>query len=84
MTNSTYTEYPFTANGVNFISRVYSHSDMSARIASLPAGIFAQLNQEAVTELIGDASLLTHDELLAELEKVNDGGTHAFILLGDN
>ena len=84
MTTSTYIDYPFTANGVNFISRVYSHSDMSARIASLPAGIFAQLNQDAVRDLLGDPSLLTHDELVEELERVNAGGSHAFIMLGDN
>jgi len=81
MTNSTYTDYPFTANGVNFISRVYTHSEMAERIANLPAGIFAQLNQEAVADIIGDPSLLTTSELLEELERVNEGGSHAFILL---
>ena len=81
MTNSTYTDYPFTANGVNFISRVYSHSEFSAKIASLPAGVFAQLNQEAVSDLIGDPSLLTTAELLKELDSVNEGGSHSFILL---
>ena len=81
MTNSTYIDYPFTANGVNFISRVYSHSDMAERIANLPAGVFAQLNQEAVRDIIGDPSLLTTSELVKELERVNDGGSHAFILL---
>jgi len=79
MTN--YTDYPFTANGVNFISRVYTHSEMAERIANLPAGVFAQLNQEAVADIIGDPSLLTTAELLEELERVNDGGSHAFILL---
>ena len=84
MTNTTYTDFPFTVNGVNFISRIYSHSEMLAQIKALPAGVFAQLNQDAVREIIGDPSLLTHDELLDELDRVNDGGSHAFILLGDN
>ena len=84
MTTTTYIDYPFTANGVNFISRVYSHSDLSAKIASLPEGVFAQLNQEAVRDIIGDPSLLTTAELLEELERVNEGGSHAFILLGAN
>ena len=83
MTNATYTDYPFTANGVNFISRVFSHSDLSAKIASLPAGVFAQLNQEAVRDIIGDASLLTTNELVSELERINEGGSHAFILLDE-
>ena len=82
--NTTYIDYPFTANGVNFISRVYSHSDMSARISSLPEGVFAKLNEEAVRDLIGDPSLLSTPELLRELTAINAGGSHAFIMLGDN
>jgi len=82
--NSEYIDYPFTSNGVNFISRVYSHSAMAQQIANLPAGIFEKLNQDAVSEIIGDASLLSTAELLDELARVNEGGTHAFILLGAN
>jgi hypothetical protein len=84
MTNTTYTDFPFTVNGVNFISRVFSHSEFLSRINSLPAGVFAQLNQDAVRDIIGDPSLLSTAELLSELERVNEGGSHAFILLGAN
>jgi len=84
MTNATYTDYPFTVKGINFISRVYSHSELLSTIQSLPAGVFAQLNSDAVSEIIGDPSLLSTAELLTELERVNDGGSHAFILLGAN
>ena len=84
MTNATYTDYPFTVKGINFISRVYSHSEFAERIASLPKGVFAEINQDAVSEIIGDPSLLSTAELLSELERVNDGGSHAFILLGAN
>ena len=84
MTNRTYTDYPFTTNGVNFISRIYSDSPNISAISRLPEGVFTQMNIEAVTELIGDASLLTTAELLEELERVNEGGTHSFILLGAN
>ena len=80
---TTYTDYPFTANGVNFISRIYSNSPNVESIASLPEGLFAQLNIDAVTELLGDASLFTRDELLEELGRVNEGGTHSFILLDE-
>jgi hypothetical protein len=84
MTTTTYTDFPFTVNGVNFISRVYSHSELLSRILSLPEGVFAQLNQEAVSEIVGDPSLLTLAELQDELNRVNEGGSHAFILLGEN
>ena len=80
---TTYTDYPFTANGVNFVSRVYSNSPFASRIASLPKTVFSDMNIQAVTEIIGDASLLTRDELLAELDRVNEGGSHAFILLDE-
>jgi len=84
MTTLTYTDYPFAVNGINFISRVYTHSEFFAKIASLPEGVFAQLNQEAVRDIIGDPSLLTTAELLNELSHLNNGGSHAFIMLGDN
>ena len=84
MTNTTYTDFPFTVNGVNFISRVYSHSEFLKQILSLPEGVFAQLNSDAVTEIIGDPSLFSTPELLQELSRVNAGGSHAFILLGEN
>jgi hypothetical protein len=84
MTNATYTDFPFTVNGVNFVSRVYSHSEFLKTILNLPNGVFAEMNQDAVKEIIGDPSLLNRDELLNELDRVNKGGTHAFILLGEN
>jgi hypothetical protein len=84
MTNATYTDYPFTSNGVNFISRIYSVSDMAKTIASMPRVIFEDMNRDAVENLIGDVSLLTIEEVEDELNRVNAGGTHSFILLGEN
>jgi hypothetical protein len=78
-----YKDYPFTVNGVKFISRINANSPFAGTLAKLPTHVVTQLNIDAVTELVGDASLLTHDELLEELERVNDGGTHAFILLDE-
>jgi hypothetical protein len=83
MTTTNYTDYPFTAQGVKFISRVYNNAPLANKIASLPAEVFAQLNIDAVTEIIGDASLLTHTELVNELKRVNEGGSTAFILLDE-
>ena len=82
--NSEYTDYPFTSNGVNFISRVFNNSPMAKQIALLPAGVFIKLNADAINDLIGNASLMTKYELEQELERINHGGTHAFILLGEN
>jgi hypothetical protein len=84
MTNTNYTDYPFTANGINFISRISNTSPFVGMLKNVPAEEFTQMNIQAVTELIGDASLLTTAELLAELERVNEGSTHSWILLGAN
>ena len=78
-----YKDYPFTVNGVKFISRINANAPFAGTLAKMPAQVVADLNIQAVTELVGDASLLTRDELLAELEHINDGGTHAFILLDE-
>jgi len=82
MTN--YKDYPFTSNGVNFISRIDADSPFAGALAKLPTQVVTDMNIQAVQEIIGDASKFTTAELLEELERVNDGGTHAFILLGAN
>jgi hypothetical protein len=80
----TYTDYPFTADGINFVSRIADHSPFLGVIRNLPAQEFIALNISAVTELLGRPSLMTQEEILEELERVNDGATHSWILLGDN
>ena len=81
--NTNYKDYPFTANGVDFISRIDANSPFAGALAKLPTQVVKDMNIQAVSEMIGDVSLFTRDELLSELERVNDGGTHAFILLAD-
>lgn len=80
---TTYTDYPFTVNGVNFISRIYSNYPQLKTIQRLPKDEFIKMNVDAITQLIGDASLFTRDELLNELARINEGGTTAFILLDE-
>lgn len=80
---TTYTDYKFTANGVNFVSRIYSHSPFAGTLSKMHPVVIADMNIQAVTEMIGDASLFTHEELLEELARVNEGATHAYILLDE-
>ena len=82
MTN--YTDYPFTSNGVNFISRINHDSPFARQLASMPRKIVDEINIDAITQMIGDVSLLTIEEVEDELKRVNEGATHAFILLGEN
>ena len=84
MTTQTYTDYPFSVDGVNFISRIHSHSQFLSSVQNLPAGLFEKLNIEALQELMGSPKLLTIEEIQDELDRINEGGSHAFILLGEN
>lgn len=84
MTNTEYKDFPFTANGINFVSRVYLHSPFLPQIEQLPAGVFSQMNIQAVNDLLSVGKSYTIEEIQAELDRVNAGGSHAFILLGDN
>ena len=84
MTTQTYTDFPFIVDGVNFISRIYSHSQFLSSVQNLPAGVFEALNVQAVQELMGSPKLLTIEEVQDELDRLNEGGSHAFILLGEN
>jgi hypothetical protein len=81
---TTYTDYPFTANGINFVSRIADHSPFVGMLKNVPAPVFTQMNIEAVRDLIGDASLMTLDEIQDELDRVNEGASHSWILLGEN
>jgi hypothetical protein len=83
MTNTTYTDFPFTAQGINFISRIHADSPFLNQIQKLPAGVFEQMNIQAVSDLM-NLQTFTLDEIKAELNRVNEGGSHAFILLGEN
>ena len=83
MTSTTYTDFPFTAQGINFISRIHADSPFLNQIQSLPAGVFEQMNIQAVSDLM-NLQTFTLDEIQAELDRVNEGGSHAFILLGEN
>jgi hypothetical protein len=79
-----YKDFPFTANGVNFISRLYSHSPFLPVVERMPAGVFDSMNINAVSEILTIGKTFTLLEIEAELKRVNENATHAFLLLGDN
>lgn len=82
MTN--FVKVPFEVDGINFVSRYNPDSPMGIKIAQVPQEMFIAMNKQCVREIIANVSELTHDELLAELERINENGTEAFIELGDN
>ena len=72
-------EFPFSANGVNFISKVSNDSPLLPRILNLTPGVFDKMNQDAVSVFIDD---VTSEESIAErLNFLNEGATHAVLEL---
>ena len=56
--NTNYTDYQFTADGINFVSRIADHSPFLGAIKNLPAEDFIALNISAITDLLGRPSLM--------------------------
>ena len=74
-------KYPFTVNGVNFVSLLDKNGSFYSQVERLPAGIFTTENTRMVTELIGDPAVMTREELQAELDRVNLGASQALVAL---
>ncbi len=74
-------QFPLTINGVNFVSKVDTNGSMYNQIKVLPTGIFDTMNRGAIMDIIGDPSKLSHDELVSELVRINEGASQAVIEL---
>ena len=74
-------KYPFTVNGVNFVSLLDPQGYFYEKVERLPLGVFTDENSRMVMELIGDPSIMTVSELQDELDRVNDGATQALVAL---
>jgi len=75
-------EYPFTVNGIQFISKAKPGSSMGLRFESIPRKVLDGINTSCVLEVIGEnVHELSREELLVEIERVNEFGTEAVIEL---
>jgi hypothetical protein len=75
-----FTLYPFTHKGINFVSRISQDSRHAAQIAML-GEVFIDMNKGAIDELLTITDTTTHEELVAMLDRINDGGTQMFLEL---
>ena len=73
--------YPFTVDGVEFLSLINPNGSMYRTIQNLPAGVFTTMNEGAIRSLIGKVSLLSRSEIQDELDKVNEGYHEAYLAL---
>ena len=74
-------QFPFSVNGVNFVSKIDTNGSFYPQISRMPNVMVEIMNQDAIKQLVGDPTLLTTAELQAELDAVNLGATQALLCL---
>ena len=80
-TTNEWESIPFEVEGVQFLSKLRIGSEMHKSISKVPTSIFREMNVGAIRDCIGNPSLLSHEELVAELQRVNAGGSQAILEL---
>ncbi len=73
--------YPFTVDGVEFVSLLDPNGSMYQQVSRIPASVFTAMNEGAIREIIGSVSTMPKSEIQAELDRVNDGYSQAYIAL---
>ncbi len=73
--------FPFTVDGVEFVSKLDIEGSMYQQAKKVPAHVFNAMNEGAIRELIGKVSLMSRDEIQAELDRVNEGYSQAYLAL---
>jgi hypothetical protein len=73
--------FPFEVDGVKFVSKVAKNSPFMSRIPFLPAGVFEQMNREAVLDLVGKN--LSREYMVSKLYHINTGASHAVLELAE-
>ena len=73
--------YPFTVDGVEFVSLLDPNGSMYQQVSRIPASLFSAMNEGAIRELIGKVSLMSKSEIQDELDRVNEGYGQAYLAL---
>ena len=74
-------QFPFSVNGVNFVSKLDTNGSFYPQISRMPAEMVEMINRDAISELVGDPTKMTTEELQSELDAVNLGATQAILAL---
>ena len=73
--------YPFTVDGVEFLSLIDPNGSMYKQIQKVPAHVFTMMNEGAIREMIGSVSEMSKSEIQAGLDKANEGYSQAYLAL---
>jgi hypothetical protein len=74
-------KFPVSVDGVDFVSVIDPNGSFYPQLVTMPNEVFTQFHEQMIHEVIGNPSLMSHDELVSELERVNDGATQAILAL---
>jgi hypothetical protein len=74
-------KFPVSVDGVDFVSEIDPDGSFYPQLSRLPQQAIQDFHEQMIHELIGNPSLLSRQELLAELERVNDGAQIAVLAL---
>jgi hypothetical protein len=73
--------FPFTVDGVEFVSKIDIEGTMYQRVTQVPTHVFTMMNESAIRELVGKVSLMSKSEIQTQLDRVNEGYSQAYIAL---
>lgn len=73
--------FPFTVDGVEFVSKLDIEGSMYQRVTKVPAHVFNAMNEGAIRDLVGKVSIMSRDEIQTQLDRVNEGYSQAYIAL---
>lgn len=76
-----WTSFPFSVDGVDFVSLINPASSMHKTVMAVPPSVFVMMNQSAIRELVGKVSLMSKPEIQEELDRVNEGYSSAYLAL---
>lgn len=81
MSPKNWMSYPFTVDGVDFVSLINPNSDMYKRIKFVPTDVFQDMNKGAIRSMIGNVSTMSKSEIQENLDRANEGYSQAYLAL---
>lgn len=81
LNTANWAKYPFSLNGVDFVSLLDPKGSFYPQVEKLPAGLFTSENIRMVSELIGNPATMTRSEIQDKLDKVNLHASQAIVEL---
>ena len=73
--------YPFTADGVEFVSLIDPNGSFYPQIEKMPLAMLNNLNEGAIRSIIGSVTIMSKSEIQENLDRANEGYSQAYLAL---